>query len=139
MVPDDVLGFGLYNNLLQIQQAGGRRWATERPPPPPPDRAAADVGHPGKLPPMWGGARAWPPMLGGVRVRSPARKRRGRGHRRGGGGADRLSTLGEAAAAARRVLQCRGSGGARQRAEDVGERRCRARARAAAAAAAATT
>jgi len=34
----------------------------------------------------------------------------------------------------RRVLQCRGSRGARRRAEDVGERRCSARARAAAAA-----
>ena len=34
----------------------------------------------------------------------------------------------------RRVLQCRGSGGARRRAKDVGERRSRARAQAAAAA-----
>ena len=33
----------------------------------------------------------------------------------------------------RRVLQCRGSRGARRRAEDAGERRCSARARAAAA------
>ncbi|KAG2578796.1 hypothetical protein PVAP13_6NG110500 [Panicum virgatum] len=43
-----------------------------------------------------------PPMWGGARVRSPARKRRGRGHRRGRGGADRLPALGEAAAAAAR-------------------------------------
>src|SRR6185503_1747944 len=71
---------------------GAQRSSANTGPPPPPDRAAAYVGRPGKLPPMWGGAR----------VRSPARKRRGRGHRRGGGGADRLPALGEAAAAAAR-------------------------------------
>ena len=62
------------------RRAGDRRWTAERPPPPPPDRAATNVGCPGKLPPIWGGPRARPPMWGGARVRSPARKRRGRGH-----------------------------------------------------------
>ena len=131
---------------LWIALGAQRSSANTGPPPPPPDRAAAYVGRPGKLPPIWGGARARPPMWGGARVRSPARKRRGRGHWRWGGGAVRLSALSEAAA--RRVddgggsvgqqpcAAVQGSRGARRRAEDedVGEGRCRARARAAAAA-----
>ena len=92
------------------RRAGDRRWTAERPPPPPLDRAATNVGCPGKLPPIWGGPRARPPMWGGARVRSPARKRRGRGHRRGGGGANWLPVLGEAAVA---IACC-----------SAGERRC---------------